>query len=103
VIDFVGDTRTCRSRKILQYFNETSFEDCGTCDVCLNKNKQNKSGIFVQIKEQLLNLLEHKSYDLNELVSLLYRYAKEDVVDCINQLADDKQININQNKIVSKR
>jgi ATP-dependent DNA helicase RecQ len=103
VIDFVGDTKTCRSRKILQYFDETSFEDCGTCDVCLSKNKQNKSGIFVQIKEQLLNLLEHKSYNLNELVSLLYRYAKEDVADCINQLADDKQINMNQNKIVSKR
>lgn len=103
VIDFVSDMHTCRSRKVLQYFNETSFEDCGTCDVCLNKNKQNKSDIFVQIKQQLLNLLEHKNYDLNELVSLLYRYSKEDVVDCINQLADDSQININQNKIVSKR
>ncbi len=103
VIDFVSDTSICRSRKILQYFNETSFEDCGTCDVCLNKNKQNKSGIFTQIKEQLLNLLEHKNYDLNELVSLLYRYAKEDVVDCINKLTDDKEISINQNKIVSKR
>ena len=103
VIDFVTDTHACRSRKILQYFDETSFEDCGTCDVCLSKNKQNKSGIFVQIKEQLFNLLEHKTYELNELVSLLYRYTKEDVIDCINQLADDKQININQNKIVSKR
>ncbi len=103
VIDFVSDTHTCRSKKVLQYFDETSFEDCGTCDVCLNKNKQNKSGIFVQIKEQLLNLLEHKEYNLNELVSLLYRYSKEDVADCINQLADDKQINMNQNKIVSKR
>lgn len=103
VIDFVGDTYTCRSRKILQYFDEASFEDCGTCDVCLNKNKQNKSSKFAQIKEQLINLLEHKKYDLNELVSLLYRHAKEDVVYCINQLADDKQIHINQNKLVSKK
>ncbi|MHB8258818.1 MAG: RecQ family ATP-dependent DNA helicase [Bacteroidia bacterium] len=103
VIDFVSDTHICRSRKVLQYFNETSFEDCGTCDVCLNKSKQNKSEIFVQIKQQLLNLLEHKNYELNELVSLLYRYTKQDVVDCINQLIDDSQININQNKLVSKR
>jgi ATP-dependent DNA helicase RecQ len=102
VIDFVGNTHTCRNRQILQYFNETNFEDCGTCDVCLNKNKQNKSAIFVQIKEQLLKLLEHKNYELNELVSLLYRYGKEDVVDCINQMTDDKQLNINPDKIVSK-
>jgi hypothetical protein len=70
--------------------------------VCLNKNKQNKSAIFVQIKEQLLKLLDHKNYELNELVSLLYRYGKEDVVDCINQMTDDKELNINLDKIVSK-
>jgi ATP-dependent DNA helicase RecQ len=102
VIDFVSDTHTCRNKKILQYFDETDFENCGTCDVCLNKNKQNKSAIFVQIKQQALNLLDHKNYELNELVSLLYRYGKEDVIDCLNQLTDDKQININKDKLVSK-
>ena len=102
VIDFVGNTHTCRNRQILQYFNETNFEDCGTCDVCLNKNKQNKSAIFVQIKEQLLKLLDHKNYELNELVSLLYRYGKDDVVNCINEMTDDKELNINPDKIVSK-
>ena len=103
VIDFVKDMYTCRSRKVLQYFDETNLENCGTCDVCLNKNKQNKSTIFVQIKQQALNLLDHKNYELNELVSLLYRYGKEDVIDCLNQMADDKQININSDKLVSKR
>ena len=103
VIDFVRNARVCRSRQILHYFNETNFEDCGTCDVCLNKNKQNKSTIFVQIKEQLLKLLDHKNYELNDLVSLLYLYGKEDVMDCINQMTDDKQLNINADKIVSKK
>ncbi len=102
VIDFVGNMHTCRNRQILQYFNESNFEDCGTCDVCLSKNKQNKSAIFVHIKEQLLKLLDHKNYPLNELVSLLYRYGKEDVIDCINQMTDDKELNINSDKIVSK-
>jgi len=103
VIDFVGNARVCRSRQILHYFNETNFEDCGTCDVCLNKNKQNKSTIFAQIKEQLLKLLDHKNYELNDLVSLLYLYGKEDVMDCINQMTDDKQLIINADKIVSKK
>ena len=103
VIDFVQDTFTCRNRKILQYFDETTFKDCGTCDVCLHKNKQNKSAIFAQIKEQTLNLLDHKNYNLTELVSLLYRYGKEDVMDSLNQMADDKQIYINPDKLVSKK
>ena len=102
VIDFVSDQHTCRNRKILQYFNETDFEDCGTCDVCLHKNKQQVSDNFAQIKEQLLNLLEHKGYDLNELISLLYRYAKEDVVLSINELTDDKKIQITIDKQIIK-
>ena len=71
--------------------------------MCLNKNKQNKSTIFAQIKEQLLKLLDHKNYELNDLISLLYLYGKEDVMDCINQMIDDKQLIINADKIVSKK
>jgi ATP-dependent DNA helicase RecQ len=102
VIDFVKDTHTCRSRKILQYFDEKNFEDCETCDVCLKKLRQNKTGTFVQIKQQLNMLLDHRSYKLTELVSLLYHYQKEDVVDCLNHMADDKEIVITKEKEVSK-
>jgi len=102
VIDFVKDSNTCRSRKVLQYFDETTFEDCGTCDVCLKKNKQSKSTTLSQIKEQLHLLLEHKNYPLDELISLMYHYSKEDVVACINRLADDKEIAINKKQQVSK-
>ncbi len=102
VIDFVKDTNTCRSRKILQYFDETTFEDCDTCDVCLKKNKQSKSSSFSQIKQQLHMLLEHKNYPLDELISLMYHYSKEDVIDCINQLTDDKEIALDKKRQVSK-
>jgi ATP-dependent DNA helicase RecQ len=102
VIDFVKDSNTCRSRKILQYFDETTFEDCGTCDVCLRKNNKTKGASAKQIKEQLHMLLEHKSYRLDELISLMYHYSKEDVVDCINQLTDDKEISIDKKQQVSK-
>jgi ATP-dependent DNA helicase RecQ len=102
VIDFVGNNKVCRNRQILQYFNETTFEDCGTCDVCLDKKRKDKTHIFAKIKEQLMQLLDHKNYELNELVSLLYRFGKEDVVDCINQLVDDKILHIDKNKLISK-
>lgn len=102
VIDFIKDSNTCRNRKILQYFNEESFTDCGTCDVCMRKDKHSKGPTFSQIKVQLHMLLEHKTYLLDELTSLMYHYSKEDVIDCINQLADDKEILINKKQEVSK-
>jgi ATP-dependent DNA helicase RecQ len=102
VIDFVKDNNTCRSRKVLRYFDETTFEDCGTCDVCLRKSNKTKGASSKQIKEQLHMLLEHKNYRLDELISLMYHYSKEDVVDCINQLTDDKEITIDKKQQVSK-
>lgn len=101
VIDFVRDTGTCRGRKILQYFNENTFEDCGTCDVCLKKKRKHDEP-FKKMKEQLLMLLDHTDHPFAELVSLMYHYNKEEVVDCLNQMADDKEIKINTNQIVSK-
>ncbi len=102
VIDFVTDNTTCRNRKILQYFDETTFEDCQTCDVCLGKSKKNHGETQQKIKEQLFMLLDHKSYPLDELVSLMYHYSKEDVVDTINQMADDRKISIDKKQLVSK-
>ncbi|MGZ3940880.1 MAG: RecQ family ATP-dependent DNA helicase [Bacteroidia bacterium] len=102
VIDFVKDTNTCRSRKVLQYFDETAAEDCGTCDVCIRKQNKKPGASATQIKEQLLMLLDHTNYKLDELVSLMYHYSKEDVVECINQLTDDKKIAIDKKQQVSK-
>lgn len=102
VIDFVSDKTTCRNRKILQYFNETVFEDCHTCDVCLHKAMKSEGNHLKNIREQLLMLLDHKTYSLTELVSLMYHYPKEEVVECINQMADDKEISINRKQTVTK-
>jgi len=101
VIDFVKDTNTCRNRKILQYFDENTFEDCGTCDVCLKKARQDNVSLK-KIKEQLNMLLDHTNYPFAELVSLMYHYKKEEVVTCLNEMADDKEIKINAKQIVSK-
>jgi ATP-dependent DNA helicase RecQ len=102
VIDFVRDNNTCRNRKILQYFNETVFEDCKTCDVCVRKARLSDGSTYKKIKQQLQMLLDHTEYPIQELVGLMYHYQKEDVVDCINQMADDKEIKINSKQIVSK-
>ncbi len=37
VEDFVNDSKTCRSVKLLQYFGEKATQDCGHCDVCRTK------------------------------------------------------------------
>lgn len=38
VIEYVDETRLCRSRMLISYFGEKEPDDCGCCDVCLAKN-----------------------------------------------------------------
>ncbi|MBS1646290.1 MAG: RecQ family ATP-dependent DNA helicase [Bacteroidetes bacterium] len=101
VIDFVGNENICRSRQILQYFNEHTFEDCNTCDVCIKKKKNSARHTPAQISMQIQTLLKQKNYEITELIKLLYPLKEEDVLACINQLIDDHVLSINKEKILS--
>ena len=39
MLEYANCENICRSRMLLRYFGETDTEDCGQCDVCLNKKR----------------------------------------------------------------
>ncbi len=103
VTDYVNDTKVCRSRKLLNYFNENEFEDCGHCDVCLEKKRRQRSIDINEIKSQVFALLHHKPYRIDELVSSLYRYEKEKVIETINEMIDDKEVIKDEQQYISSK
>ena len=51
---------TCRSRILLTYFDEKSYEDCGQCDVCKKRKAYEISDEeFQEIKSHLIKQLEN--------------------------------------------
>lgn len=54
ILNYVENTRLCRTAMILEYFGELSFEDCGHCDICLEKKKKNTKSDHARIVEMLL-------------------------------------------------
>ena len=70
MIDYVEKETVCRSRMLLTYFDERKTNNCGICDVCLQKNKTGLSNYeFENIKTLLLdNFSDTESIRLNELV-----------------------------------
>ncbi len=56
ILDYAGTEDTCRSRMLLEYFGDDSAEDCGHCDVCIDKKKHPAD--ILPLAENLLNQLK---------------------------------------------
>ena len=62
MIHYVESEHICRSRILLVYFNEKSPNNCGVCDVCIQKNKKGLSNFeFDFIKELLIKSFSVKT------------------------------------------
>ncbi|WP_417590127.1 RecQ family ATP-dependent DNA helicase [Owenweeksia hongkongensis] len=60
--DFVSDSKTCRSVKLLKYFGEKSTQDCGHCDVCrAKKGAENADEKMDKAIASIKSLLQEKS------------------------------------------
>ena len=102
VINYATHKNECRSKIILQYFDEKNPEDCGQCDVCLRKKAIKKNPAADSLKNQILQLLFSRVIPLDEIISLLYHFETEIVIETINEMADDGIIKIDANKNISK-
>lgn len=59
----------CRSVQLLAYFDENQSTTCGSCDVCLRKNR--KSIPDSEFLDDLKSVLTAGSLSLNELIDTL--------------------------------
>ena len=98
VIDYVKNNTICRSKLLLDYFDEKTATDCGICDVCLFS--KNSFSDYNSIAEKILVLLSHyKQLSSKEIISNLALDAST-VLTSLQNLLDTDKISINsQNKL----
>lgn len=95
MLDYLNDKSTCRSKFLLKYFGEESDRACGTCDICVEENKEERKEEERKIRQEILRLLadgeEHLTGELTERldppfsqkhigVVLREMFAREDIV-----------------------
>ncbi len=69
MLQYVKSDHKCRSQMLLRYFGEPDPPRCGTCDVCLERNKSDLSNLkFGEVSEQIKNILAEGTLDLTTLV-----------------------------------
>jgi ATP-dependent DNA helicase RecQ len=105
VLDYVNDSATCRSVKLLAYFGEKNASPCGICDVCIENSRKTTTTELEELKNQILNLLSIKPLTLKEIVQQLPQHNENHIIEIINWLTDnnrlfknDKQVFYTKNK-----
>ena len=97
--DYVKELDRCRSRKILDYFEEESTDDCGLCDIC-RKRARIEEPPLPGIDEEIRTLLKESPLTMKELVKKIKDkglYVKEkDIVDTVRMLLDCRQLTMDE-------
>ncbi|MCL1934230.1 MAG: RecQ family ATP-dependent DNA helicase [Candidatus Azobacteroides sp.] len=102
VIDYGSSKTQCRSRMLLEYFGEKNAKDCGKCDVCTDKKRQNmNSSDMERLIQTVLNQLDGKEMTMDE-ISAATDYPETRLTEALRFLSDNNQIVIEENKIRKK-
>ena len=94
VIQYIENTNRCKSRLILDYFDEDNSTDCGICSYCITKNRQPKSPL--ETANAIMELLKANALDSREIESRLGLTPNETVF-AVRLLLEHNKIMINTN------
>jgi len=96
MIQYAENTNLCRSRVLLQYFDEFDAMDCGVCDICKEKiGRYWTEEKLVQLVEQLRVIDWKKAYSIKELASICKNYRDFELAAACRILLDKGILQLN--------
>jgi ATP-dependent DNA helicase RecQ len=99
MLRYVNTGNVCRSIQLLSYFGEYNSKRCGSCDVCLERNKLHLNDLeFNTIVEQIKPFLQSKCRSMEEIVNLVHGVQEDKIILAIQWLLDNKQIIQSENQ-----
>jgi ATP-dependent DNA helicase RecQ len=90
VIAYTQNNNVCRSIQLLNYFGETSKQNCGICSVCISKQNPNEDST---ITEKVLEALQQGELSSRQML-LKLNCRQEDLLNILTQLIELKKIEI---------
>lgn len=93
VIDYAKGISKCRSISLLRYFGEKDAYRCGTCDICLERNKIALSDLeFETVLEIIKPILVEEAKTIDELVDQIPETQADKTLKVIQWLLDAQKI-----------
>ena len=98
MIRYCESDKICRSKLLLSYFDESEFENCDICDICLSQKKEElNSSKFEMIETLIEDQLKLESKKLNELVNSISGFKEKEILEVIQWKLDCNELDYNKN------
>lgn len=94
VVNYINDTKTCKSRLILAYFGEIASQDCGICSFCISRQPP-KTDIR-SLSETIKSLLSDQDLNSRDLQQQT-QHSAEAVIVALQQLLETNVIIVKPN------
>jgi ATP-dependent DNA helicase RecQ len=89
MIAFATTQHRCRMQMIQDYFNEVTFNNCGICDVCIERRKKDNRLAFDELWQEVLSALKQDRKTIEELEERIAPRNHELFVDVVREMVDD--------------
>ena len=90
MLDYIQNTRVCRSVFILNYFGEKTSEKCATCDICTQKDSVPSEGLKKTILKTLMTAPQ-TSRQLEQVLGI----EEKLILKALQELLEDERIGLN--------
>jgi ATP-dependent DNA helicase RecQ len=98
MVAYAENSKQCRQKIILEYFDEENPIACGHCDVCLAKNKKSKNIEMERnaLVQNILQFLAQKPQNIKQICDKLTDTDPLSIAEAMQLLLENKQINQNK-------
>lgn len=102
MVAYIEEDEMCRQLFLMAYFGQREKEECGVCDLCLNRKKSVRGSDKKEIEQRIIWMLSEKDTDIKELAGS-FGDERELAVDRLRILLDNNVVYYKTSTILSLR